>query len=212
MVRSLFSMFILTATIAVAQQPPISLNPQGQVATGGVQAQPVAQAGAADPQLDKWLNQWEEKMRSVNGLDADVTRSETDRVEKRTEVYSGKVKFLRPDRALVNLNKASNPQIYEQYVFTGTFLYEYRPQTKILRIHEMPVPPPGQKNNFEGQVMLGFLAGMKSTDAKSRFDLKLLKEDEHYVYVGITPKLPADRQDFIAGAWHSGSRRYCRGN
>jgi TIGR03009 family protein len=186
---------LLLTTAGLAQQQP-SLNPQGQQAAG-LQAKPVAQAGAPvpNPRLDQLLNQWEQKMKSVTAFEAEITRSETDPVAKTTEVYQGKVRFLRPDRATLYLVKSTNPQVYEHYVFTGTFLYEYRPQSKVMRIHEMPARAANQAQ-FQDNNLLNFLSGMKAEEAKQRFDLELAKEDQNYCYFFVAPKVAADRQEF----------------
>ena len=37
---------------------------------------------------------------------------------------------------------------------------------------------------------------MKADEAKRRYDLRLAKEDQWYIYIEIYPKSPADRADF----------------
>src|SRR5439155_11141106 len=110
----------------------------------------------------------------IKTLEADVARSDFDAVQKTTKVFQGRAKFLRPDRASLYLQLTTNPQIYEHYVYTGTYLYEYRPQSRLVRIHEQPAIRPGQAfdDNF-----LGFLIGMKAVEAKQRYELTLAKED-----------------------------------
>lgn len=183
------------STLAFAQnpaQPKLNLTPAGQQNPGV----PVATAPATlDPvknRLDYLLTQWEQKMKGITGLEAAVTRTETDAVDKSVKSFQGVAKFLRPDRALLYLKKTDNPNLYEQYIFTGTFLYEYRPQSKQLRIHEM-APKPGQV--FEDS-FLNFLFGMKAIEAKQRYNLSLAKEDEHYVYIFVDPINPVDRAEF----------------
>jgi TIGR03009 family protein len=81
----------------------------------------------------------------------------------------------------------------EKFICTGPLLYEIRPQNKVMRIHELPPPQAGKvaDDNF-----LSFLFGMKAEEAKRRYDLTLVKEDQWYVYLEIVPKLPADKADF----------------
>ena len=40
------------------------------------------------------------------------------------------------------------------------------------------------------------MTGMKAKDLKARFELKLFKEDEHYIYLDIKPVLGKDKQEF----------------
>jgi TIGR03009 family protein len=46
-------------------------------------------------------------------------------------------------------------------------------------------------NNF-----LSFLFGMKAEEAKRRYELSLAKEDQHWIYIDILPRDPADKADF----------------
>jgi TIGR03009 family protein len=175
------------AALVTAQQPAVSVNPAGQTPpSAAVQLDP------AKNRLDALLLQWEQKMKAVTALQADVVRTDTDSVLKQSKTWRGQAKMLRPDQASLYLQLADNPNIFEQYVFTGTFLYEYRPQTKIVRVHEVAARP-GQvvEDNF-----LNFLFGMKAEDAKRRYDLTLIKEDQHYTYIRVVPRQPADAADF----------------
>jgi len=168
----------------VAQTPPVSLTPAGQ-------AQPAAPAlDPAKNPLDAHLLQWEQKMKAVAALQADLVRYETDALTKQTRVMQGQAKIRRPDQAALYLKSTSDPNIYEQYIFTGTYLYEYRPQNKIVRIHEV-AGRAGVEDNF-----LNFLFGMKAEDAKRRYNLTLRGEDANYVYIFVEPKLRSDQQDF----------------
>ncbi len=182
---------LVGGSIALAQtpgQPAVNLTPIGQ--------QPPAAPVMLNPQANRLhalLLQWEQKMKTVTALKADVTRTETDAISKSTKVWKGQAKFLRPDRASLRVDlTASNPPQYEHYIYTGAYLYEYAPLTKKLRIHEL-APQPGQMvdDNF-----LNFVFAMKAQEALNRYDLTLLKEDENYVYISDVPKFPADRQDF----------------
>jgi len=194
-------LFVVASHAAAQQQQP-SLNPAGQ---GGppVVGRPVVQQGAAPAaplnpadRLDALLIQWEQKMKSISSLEADVTRLEVDATSKTQKFMQGKAKFLRPDRGSLVLQRSDNPQIYENFVYTGTYLHQYNPQTKKLLIHELPPRVPGREfadNNF-----FGFLIGMKASEAKDRYGLRLVKEDDNYLYVMIEAKTSADLTEFTA--------------
>lgn len=180
------------ASWSVAQtQPNTGNNPGGQK-PAGVIAVPPAPNVPPNPRLQQLLLQWEQKMKSVNALEAHVVRYEIDAVTKAQKEWKGKVKFLRPNRAFLHLDSTADPTNYEEYVYTGAYLYEYLPRTKTLNIHELAVKP-GQmmEDNF-----LNFLFGMKADEAMRRFQISLYKEDPNYVYLFIDPKLAVDRQDF----------------
>src|SRR5205823_4904579 len=79
------------------------------------------------------------------------------------------------------------------YVCTGTHLYQFNPAQLEVKKYEMPKPKMGQVAQDN---VMAFMFGMKALDAKSRYDMKLAKEDTYYIYIDIQPKLPADKADF----------------
>ena len=101
---------VLFAPALTAQQPTAPVRPTGQQL-------PVAAPVALDPaknRLDALLLQWEAKMKGVQGLIAECVRTETDAVTGTTEVFRGQAKFLRPNRAFLEMVKNSNPSIFER--------------------------------------------------------------------------------------------------
>jgi TIGR03009 family protein len=173
----------------LAQQPPRLVDPP----TG---AAPPLNVPAGDPKLDALLAQWEQRMKGIQAIDATVTRTETDAVVKTQEVFEGSAKFLRPDRADLYLKKVSNPQVYERFLLTGPFLYEFRPQQKLVRVHTLPQRAPGQPavdDNF-----MSLLFGMSAQEAKRRYDLTLVPndKDQFYHYLLVKPRMAADKAEF----------------
>ena len=166
---------------------------------GAVPAQPGAvvpppPAPAADPKLDQLLNRWEKEMSSITSLQADLTRTTVDKVWGGNDVFVGKAKYVKPNFALLDVQKKGAPNDYEKFLCTGTFLYQFLPASKVINVFELPQPRPGQpavNNDF-----LSFFFGMKATEAKLRYDLKLVKEDQHYFYLEVQPKMAADKADF----------------
>ena len=152
--------------------------------------------------LDQLLANWEKAMTSVQSLLAYCTRTTTDKVFQTTEVFEGTAKFLKSaqagqsSRASLEMKKKGRPDIYEKFICTGTFLYEFAPQDKVIRIHELPPSKSGQMgdDNF-----LSFLFGMKAADAKKRYKLTYVPpppDDKWYSYVKIEPIEAADKADF----------------
>ncbi len=176
---ALAGMLLLSQALS-AQQPP---QPQAPAAP------------TLDPRnrLDFLLMQWEQRMKGLETLAAKCTRTTRDKTYQTTEVFEGLAKYLRPNFALLDMKKQNKPDVYEKYICTGTFLYEFVPQSKTVRIHELPPTKSGQvgDDNF-----LGFLFGMRAEEAKSRYELRLGKEDQHYIYIDILPRTPADKADF----------------
>jgi len=162
-------------------------------------AQPPAQAPplAANNRLDQLLMNWEHQMQGVKTVAAHCVRTTVNQVFQVTDVYEGTASFMKPNLAMVKLTKKNKPDTYEMYVYNGNSLWEYSPQNRVVRVHDLTpsqVPagvPVAQENSF-----LALLAGMQAADAKRRFDLTLVKEDQWYVYIKIIPRLPSDKADF----------------
>lgn len=160
--------------------------------------QPPAPTVASSAQLDAVLAQWEKQMQGVQTLAAQLTRTTVNRVFNTTDIYEGGVKFMKPNRALFDLRKKGDPQVFERIVFTDANIYEFRPQDKTLRIHQPPPRKPGQVTDDN---IMAFVFGMKADEAKRRYDMSLHKpEDPNYYYIAVQPRAPQDRQDFVS-AW-----------
>jgi TIGR03009 family protein len=191
---------LLVGSTLFAQQPPATLAqpiaPPAAPAQAAPPSAPPAQpapAGAAAPRLDLLLKRWEQEMTNVRTLIAQCTREELNNVNMTTEVFTGSARYMRPNLAMLDMQKKSNPQVYEKYICNGTSLYEYRPKNKLLRIHELPPPRAGQVSD-DG--FLSFLFGMKADEAKRRYDLTLVKEDENWIYLKVIPRMEGDKMDF----------------
>jgi len=161
--------------------------------------QPAAPASAAAPaapnpaRLDQLLQRWEQEMKGINSLACDLNRTTRDKTYGKDELFIGTAKYMKPNLAILDMAKKDNAQVYEKYICSGQYLYEYVPASKVIRVHELPQPKPGQvsDDNF-----LSFLFGMKAEEAKKRYDMRLVKEDQHYIYIEILPKVAADKADF----------------
>lgn len=158
-------------------------------------AQPVP-APAGNAKLDDVLAKWEREMQALHNLQAQCVRTTKDKTFQQTDVHEGVAKFMKPNLAMLEMQKKGKQGISEKYICTGKFLYEFVPQNKIIRVHELPETKPGQaaEDGF-----LGFLFGMKAEEAKKRYELKLVekdKEDPWYYYIDIVPKMPQDKADF----------------
>jgi TIGR03009 family protein len=161
--------------------------------------QPPAPSPAAPPldtnnRLDSLLMQWEAKMKSIQTLKATVKRERLDKVFNTRDSLEGEAKYMKPNLALLDLRRKDRPAIFEKYICTGTYLYEYNQGNREVRYQDLPPPKPGQvaDDNF-----LSFIFGMKAEEAKRRYDLRLLQgQDNFYYYVEILPRFPADKSDF----------------
>jgi TIGR03009 family protein len=182
---SVLPVLLMTSAWVLAQQAP----------------PPPPAAGAT--QLDAVLAGWEQTMSSVRSLQADCQRTELNKTFQSTEIFKGTAKYLKAagagqgSRASLELYKQT-PQgpsatIYEKYICTGTYLYEFVPANKVIRIHDLPKPKVGQ---ISDDSFLGFLFGMKAAEAKQRYHMTLTPSDQYYHYIIIQPKLDQDKEGF----------------
>lgn len=181
---------LLFATSVHAQLPP--QPPQNTTPPMAVPPAAAAPAAPNPARLDQMLQRWEQEMKNVQSLSADLHRTTRDKTFGRDEVFTGTAKYMKPNYAVLEMKKKDS-DLFEKYLCSGQFLYEYVPAVKKIRVHELPQPKAGQvsEDNF-----LSFLFGMKAEEAKKRYDLRLVKEDQYYVYIEILPKFPADKVDF----------------
>jgi TIGR03009 family protein len=177
---------LLSVTWMLAQQLPP--QPQPQDPNSG--------------RLDEILGNWEKVMTGVQSMAAYCNRTTLDKTFQTTEVFEGTAKFLKSNlpnqtsRASLEMFKKGRPEVFEKYICSGNFLYEFVPSAKVIRVHELPPPKQGQisDDNF-----LSFLFGMKAVEAKARYNIVHVPSpatDKWYYYLRIHPKAAADKADF----------------
>ena len=155
----------------------------------------------APENLDTVLRGWEKAMTDLRSFVAVVERTTLDKALSAKDEHNGFAMFMKSpgkdetSRARLELKKVSKPSIFEKYICTGTFLYEYVPANTTIRIHDMP------KNNKGGmqESFLSFLFGMSAAEAQNRYEMKHVvtnPPDKHYHYILIRPKTAQDKSDF----------------
>lgn len=155
-------------------------------------AQPVVPASVT---LDDHLMNWERTMAGVKSFHVEIQRTVTDNVFKKEKKYGGTVLCMKPNLAILRLDFLGDPTKadYEALICDGKSLFKYDGLEKTVTEFKLnPLNNPGASDNL----MLDFLSGMKSKDAKDRFELAVYKEDANYVYLSIKPKLGKDQQQF----------------
>lgn len=159
--------------------------------------------------LDTVLRGWEKGMTDLKSFVSEVQRVTEDKALGAKDEHKGYAMFMKPaakddgSRARLELAKVGNPKIFERYICTGIYLYEYALANNTIRVHDMPR---NKKDGVQQESFLSFLFGMGAEDAKRRYDMKLVypkdkdgKEviDPNYHYIQIVPKLDQDKGDFI---------------
>jgi TIGR03009 family protein len=165
------------------------------------QQQPVAPSAQELLKLDEVLLNWEKSMTDIRSLVVFIKRTSADKVFRTNEVYEGTAKFVKgaagqTPRASLDLQNKNQPAVYEKLICTGTYVYEFAPREKVIRIHQLPPPKPGQiaDDNF-----LSFLFGMKAVDAKKRYKLTYvppLPNDKYYYYLKVESVALSDKREF----------------
>jgi TIGR03009 family protein len=163
-------------------------------------APPASPPAAEDKVLDGHLHKWEEKMKDVTTLAAQLVRIDKDRTFDQTTKLVGEAYYMKDGRgptalnlAILELRPEGKKEFQERYVCTGDFIYDFKPAQKEIRFYEVPKPKPGQVADDN---LMSLLFGMKAEEAQRRYSLKLAKEDQYYIYVDIAPRSAADRSDF----------------
>ena len=159
--------------------------------------------GLAPPEnLDSVLRGWEKSMTDLKSFAAVVERDTLDKALQTRDKFKGMALFLKPtavkddtSRARLELTKVNNDKVFEKYICTGTYLYEYAPANQIVRVHNMPQ----NKQGGQQESFLSFLFGMGAEQAKARYHMEHIlpnPPDKHYHYIRIRPKLDQDKSDF----------------
>lgn len=181
---------LLAVTVGSAQQPG---------APGVSPAQPAAPPAVpvAQKTLDDHLVAWERTMSNVTNFRVEIALTKTDAVFKKARKYDGVVLCMKPNFAILRLNYTNDPtkNDYEAYICNGKSFFKYDGNEKSVTEYKVPPPVANQAGGTDN-LMLDFLSGLKAKEAKQRFDISLIKEDEFYVYLSIKPVLGRDKQEF----------------
>jgi TIGR03009 family protein len=178
------TILVLCVPIAAAQQPP---------------AQPPA---TPNPRLNELLQHWEREAVQTTSLYARLRQSRKNPVFPNAppETKEGWAKFMKfPDGGVgahLYLVNPQNPNDYDRIVFTGTYIYQFRPQDKTVNV--IPIQPQ-KAGKAPDDGPLPFLFGMKAETATKRYQLTILskpKDAEWYTHVQVIPNFGPDQQDF----------------
>ncbi|VTR95605.1 Outer membrane lipoprotein carrier protein LolA OS=Isosphaera pallida (strain ATCC 43644 / DSM 9630 / IS1B) GN=Isop_0586 PE=4 SV=1 [Gemmata massiliana] len=170
-------------------------------------AEPVPQAPppvAVDPVLDPHLRAWEEKVAGLTNLRAEVSLTRTDAVFKKTTMFGGSgsvVLWMKPNYVVFRINNSDDPAKtdYEAFICDGKSLYLYSGLAKTITAIKLPL---NAEVNWPWNRLLTpnpaleVLSGMKAKEMKERFDIKLTKSDENYLYWDVKPRSDEDKRAF----------------
>lgn len=195
---ALAATLLLTAAAAAQQQQAPQLS---GLAPGGAPA--ITPPTPVDPVLDRHLRRWEAEAERFKSLALGLERTDSDGVTGTVKKYSGVAYFMKAGtgptaRNLVLLetyevDARGNKVLVEKFVCTGNFFYLWNTSAKEIQARELPRAAPGAMpdDNFLG------MFGLRAEEAKRRYNLTNQQpEDGTYVYIGIKPRFPRDREEF----------------
>ena len=105
--------------------------------------------------------------------------------------------FMKPlskddgSRARLELSKVTNTKVFEKYICTGTYLYEYAPATQTIRVHNMPQNKPGVQQ--ESLPLLPLRHGGRASQGALRHDTRLSAGRQARCELPLPPGHPEDR-------------------
>ncbi len=179
------SALVLPLGLAVGQTPP---------------APPVAAPSPLDQRLDAYLQRWEQEMAKIQTLAAQLNRVDKDTTFNTTRKFNGYAQYMKvgtgpqsANLATLQMNVEGSNQLHEKIVITPTHLYQFAPSEKEIRVHQVPPPKQGQVGEDNLSTLL---FGVKASEARRRYDLKLTNEDNYYLYISVAPRNPQDKADF----------------
>jgi TIGR03009 family protein len=168
-------------------------------ASGVLIAPPPRSSASAtlNEQLDAHLKGWKQAAASIANYRIELKMRRLDPVMAGGNAvpkdYTGTVLGMGPNHLRLRFDNAANLQDFEVYIRNDKSLYVYNGLDKTVTECK-----PGQwlYAGVTNNPVFGVLSGALAKDLKDRFDLKLFKEDQYYIYLDIKPKLAKDQQDF----------------
>ncbi len=205
-----------TAAPAQAQTPAAAARAEQEGAAlrqAGAPARPVdpANPNPANAKKMAWLlKQWEQQSSLLKTLDVKILRVDQNPAWDELEYYDGRALFKSPNFAFIDFNKIKqdekqkplrDPQNkdkwlstpFERIVCTGEEVWQYKSDTQ--QIFIFPLGKNEKKKAIE-EGPLPFLFNMNAADAKARYWMSLISEDEKGYGVSIKPKLAEDKESF----------------
>jgi TIGR03009 family protein len=192
----------LAASRAGAQNVPDPAKPNPAPARVQVRNPPAP----IDPQrLADLLNLWEQNSGNLKSLDVRMTRTDRSPAWGEDDHYEGRAMFKVPNLAWLDFQKqreVADPATkaktkklfaYERIICTGTEVWQYRCDTSQIFIY--PLEKDVQQRALE-EGPLPFLFNFKAAEAKRRYDMTLVAEDENTSTIRIIPRLPIDQDSF----------------
>ncbi len=188
-------------SVALGQAPP----PRRPAAssTPKAAAAPVlspAEEAAKREEMQKLLALWEKQSALLTTLDVAFTRLDTAPAWNEKIKYGGRAYLQSPNLACLHFQKydekpGEKPKLveHERIVVTGKEVLQYDYETK--QIFRFPLDKQERKKALQ-EGPLPFLFNMKAAEAKDRYGMTLMNQDEKSYLIAIVPHTENDREVF----------------
>jgi len=202
--------FATAAYGQAAQDPPRrpSMSRTGPGA-GAVNSPSVPAKAAARPTdaqipdpiaaMDPLLKAWEQRSARLKSLDVPFTRLDKSPAWDEKVEYKGRACLQAPNLACLHFQKVikegKGDRIveHERIVCTGKEIRQYDYATK--QIFVFPLDKSARKRALQDGP-LPFLFNMRADEAKARYSMQLLAQNDEAYVIGIAPRLDVDREVF----------------
>ena len=204
---------VAAASRTGAQNVPQQTRPSAAPAPGQAQ-NPPAPAPIDPKRLANLLDLWEQNSANLKTLDVRMTRTDRNPAWGEDDQYKGRAMFKIPNRAWLDFQKekevvdpvtkklvvdpvTGKPKKaflpHERIICTGAEVWQYRCETNQIFIY--PLEKDVQQRALE-EGPLPFLFNFKAAEAKRRYEMALVAEDEKTFTIRIIPRLAIDQESF----------------
>jgi TIGR03009 family protein len=186
-------------------EPPVAEEQPAPVQGEKEKVPPPARPDAEQTPLDRYLAGWERVFAATDTLvAADVSRVENLKTFQITRTYTGSFKYRKPGMFSLELHEKEKPDRLEKVVCDGRVIFLYAPKQKEVRALDLSRPwpdlvPKSRSGGWPSFCAFDWYGALWLTDgrrARQHWDIKLIKEDAHYIYIGMTPRTKEGREDF----------------
>ena len=136
-------------------------------------------------------------MKGANNFYAECGLVRENKLRKTRTDHKGSIMCLKPGMARMRIEAIPapgakpDPNDYLAYICTPTAVYEY--DGNATRLTEVRF----QASNTTRNLLLDFMSGViTAKSALERFNMKIIKQDQFYVYIEVKPRTAQDMADF----------------
>jgi hypothetical protein len=135
--------------------------------------------------LRRCLRRWEKEADQARALAVQLRRIDRTRNPDSSTAFIGTARLLGPDLGVLELRREGKQQPFQKVLRTATTLYEYVPASKEVRRRVLPAGK-AWPADMAWQPLTLFRARMK--EIERTVALRVVKEDQWYVYLELEPR------------------------